>query len=81
MYEGERFNGATHLAGLAMAVAASGALIARATELKVDARQIVACAVFAASMIAVYASSVLYHCSRGRSKARWAKADLAPSIY
>ena len=32
MYEGERFNGATHLAGLAMAVAASGALIARATD-------------------------------------------------
>ncbi|KOQ22997.1 hemolysin D, partial [Achromobacter xylosoxidans] len=49
-------NGATHLAGLALAVAASGALIARAAELKVEWRQIVACAVFAASMIAVYAS-------------------------
>ena len=75
MYEGERFNGATHLAGLALAVAASGALIARAAELKVEWRQTVACAVFAASMIAVYASSVLYHCSRGRRKALWAKAD------
>ncbi|KNE23584.1 PAQR family membrane homeostasis protein TrhA [Achromobacter spanius] len=75
MYEGERFNGATHLAGLAMAVAASGALIARAAELKVDTRQIISCAVFAASMIAVYASSVLYHCTRGPNKARWAKAD------
>ena len=61
MYKGERFNGATHLAGLALAVAASGALIARAAELKVDTRQVVACAVFAASMIAVYASSVLFH--------------------
>lgn len=75
MYKGERFNGVTHLAGLALAVAASGALIARAAELKVEWRQIVACAVFAASMIAVYASSVLYHCSRGRRKALWAKAD------
>lgn len=75
MYEGERLNGATHLAGLALAVAASGALIVRAAELKVEARQIVACAVFAASMIAVYASSVLYHCTRGRRKALWAKAD------
>ncbi|PTN42064.1 hemolysin D, partial [Achromobacter xylosoxidans] len=75
MYKGERFNGATHLAGLALAVAASGALIARAAELKVDTRQVIACAVFAASMIAVYASSVLFHCSRGRRKAWWAKAD------
>ncbi|MPS79533.1 MAG: hemolysin III family protein [Achromobacter sp.] len=75
MYEGERFNGVTHLAGLGLAVAASGALILRAAELKVDARQVISCAVFAASMIAVYASSVLYHCTRGRDKARWAKAD------
>lgn len=81
MYEGERFNGVTHLAGLAMAVAASGALIARATELKVDARQIVACAVFAASMIAVYASSVLYHCSRGSARRAGPRPTIAPSIY
>lgn len=75
MHEGERFNGVTHLAGLALAVVASGALITRAAELKVDTRQIIGCAVFAASMIAVYASSVLFHCSRGRRKAIWAKAD------
>jgi len=75
MYKGERFNGATHLAGLAMAVAASSVLIARAAELNVDTRQILSCVVFAASMIAVYASSVLYHCTRGPNKARWAKAD------
>lgn len=75
MYKGERLNGATHLAGLALAVTASGALISRAAELNVDTRQIVGCAVFAASMIAVYASSVLFHCSRGRRKALWAKAD------
>lgn len=75
MQEGERFNGVTHLAGLALAVLASGALITRAAELQVDTRQIVACAVFAASMIAVYASSALFHCSQGRRKAMWAKAD------
>jgi hemolysin III len=75
MYQGERLNGATHLAGLALAVAASGALISRAAELNVNTRQIVGCAVFAASMIAVYASSVLFHWSRGRRKALWAKAD------
>ena len=75
MYKGERLNGATHLAGLALAVTASGALISRAAELNVDTRQIVGCAGFTASMIAVYASSVLFHCSRGRRKALWAKAD------
>ncbi|CAB3632265.1 hypothetical protein LMG26685_00825 [Achromobacter mucicolens] len=75
MQEGERLNGVTHLAGLALAVLASGALITRAAELRVDTRQIISCAVFAASMIAVYASSSLFHCSRGRRKEMWAKAD------
>jgi hemolysin III len=75
MYEGERFNGVTHLVGLALAVAASTALIARASELDVDRARIVSCAVFAASTIAVYASSALYHCTRGGLKALWAKTD------
>jgi hemolysin III len=75
MYEGERFNGATHLVGLAMAVVASAVLITRASERNVDGGQIAGCLVFAASMIAVYASSALYHCTRGRLKAVWAKAD------
>ncbi|KAI1690637.1 hypothetical protein DdX_22374 [Ditylenchus destructor] len=79
MYEGERFNGATHLAGLALAVAASGALIARAAELKVDGARPWPAPCSRRRMIAVYASSVLYHCSRGRRKALWAKADTAPS--
>lgn len=75
MEEGERFNGATHLAGLAMAVPASGAPLDRAAELNADPRQLIGCAVFAASMIAVYASSVLYHWSRGARKAFWARVD------
>lgn len=75
MYKGERFNGATHLAGLGLAVAASGALLSRAATVQADAVQLTACAVFAASMIAVYASSVLFHWTRGRRKAFWAKAD------
>ena len=75
MHKGERFNGATHLAGLGLAVAASGALLSRAATVQADAVQLTACAVFAASMIAVYASSVLFHWTRGRRKAFWAKAD------
>ena len=34
MYKGERFNGATHLAGLGLAVAASGALLSRAATVR-----------------------------------------------
>lgn len=75
MYEGERFNGMTHLAGLVLAVAASAALIDTAFALDVDDAQVFGCVVFAVSMIAVYASSALYHCTRGRLKALWAKAD------
>jgi hemolysin III len=75
MYEGERFNGMTHLAGLALAIAASGALIHHAVAMNVEGRQVIGSVVFAASMIAVYASSALYHCTRGRLKALWAKTD------
>jgi hemolysin III len=75
MYEGERFNGVTHLAGLALAIVTSAALIHNAVGTNAESRQVISCAVFALSMIAVYASSALYHCTRGRLKALWAKAD------
>lgn len=75
MYEGERFNGATHLAGLVLAIAASAALIGQASERNAAGGQIAGSLVFAATLIAVYASSSLYHCTRGRLKAFWAKAD------
>ena len=79
-HKGERFNGATHLAGLGLAVAASGALLSRAATVQADAVQLTACAVFAASMIAVYASSVLFHWTRGRRKPSGPRPIIAPSI-
>ena len=79
-YKGERFNGATHLAGLGLAVAASGALLSRAATVQADAVQLTACAVFAASMIAVYASSVLFHWTRGRRRPSGPRPIIAPSI-
>jgi hemolysin III len=75
MSEEERFNGSTHLLGLVLAVAASAALIGRASELGVDYGQIAGCVIFAASMIVVYASSVLYHWTRGPLKKFWRKVD------
>lgn len=75
MYEGERFNSATHLAGLVLAVGGAIALMLRASYLDVGMRQFASSAIFALAMIAVYASSSLFHSTRGPAKAIWEKAD------
>lgn len=74
MYHGERFNSATHLLGLALAVVGSAVLIGRAAEMG-DARKIISFSIFGLTMVALYAASALYHSIRGASKERWAKVD------
>jgi hemolysin III len=74
MYHGERFNSATHLLGLALAVVGSAVLIAQAAEAG-NALKIVSFSIFGLSMVMLYAASALYHSIRGASKERWAKVD------
>ncbi|MBV8468202.1 MAG: hemolysin III family protein [Burkholderiales bacterium] len=74
MYYGERLNTATHLLGTVLAIAGSAALITKAA-FSGDAFKIVSVSLFGASMIALYAASTLFHGSRGKLKALWAKAD------
>lgn len=74
MYPGERFNSATHLFGLALAIAGSVVLLSHAMR-SGNGLKVLGISVFALSMIALYSSSTLYHSLRGPAKARWAKAD------
>jgi hemolysin III len=74
MYHGERLNSATHLAGLALAVAGSAMLVAQALE-GGDTLKIVSVSIFGLTMVLLYAASSLYHSTQGAAKERWAKVD------
>jgi len=75
VYYGERFNSWSHLVGLVLALACAGVLMLRAVSVSGDARDLAGCAVFALAAVAAYASSTLYHCSRGAHKAFWERID------
>jgi len=74
MYHGERLNSATHLLGLALAIAGSAVLVAQAVQ-GGDALKVLSFSIFGLTMIVLYAASTLYHSTRGASKERWAKVD------
>jgi hemolysin III len=74
MYHGERMNAASHLLGLLLALIGAPALILHASE-GGDLRKVIVVSVFAITMVALYAASSLYHCTRGPRKEAWAKAD------
>jgi len=74
MYPGERLNSATHLFGLALAIAGAIVLVTQAVQ-GGNAAKIISFSIFGLSMVALYAASTLYHSLRGPSKARWAKVD------
>ncbi len=74
MYHGERFNSATHLLGLALAVVGCGVLVAQALEAG-GALKLISFSIFGVSMVVLYAASALYHSIQGASKERWAKVD------
>jgi hemolysin III len=74
IHAGERFNTATHVLGLALALAGAFILLQRALALGDPARTIGA-AVFALAAIALYAASCLFHGSRGSLRAFGERAD------
>jgi hemolysin III len=74
MYHGERFNGLTHLAGSALAVAGAVTLVASAARAG-DPWRIVAVSIFGLMLVLLYAVSTLYHSVRGRAKRVFRKLD------
>ncbi len=74
MPEGERFNAASHLLGLLFAVGASVVLFER-TQASGDAGRQFGAAVFALSLLVLYAASTLFHASRGAARVFWQRAD------
>ena len=74
MHHGERFNGISHLAGTVLA-AAGVALLFVLPAAAMDAWRIVGLAVYAATLVLLFAVSTLYHSTRGRAKAVLRKLD------
>jgi len=72
VYPGERFNGYSHLAGTALAVAGASFLLATQAE---DAWKASGIAIYGATLLIVFAVSTLYHSTRGRAKAVLRKLD------
>ena len=79
MYNGERLNSYTHLAGTALAAIGAPLLITLAAR-SGDAWKIVACSIYAAALLLLFGASTLYHSLRGRAKAILRKLDHC-SIY
>lgn len=79
MYHGERFNGYSHLAGTLLAIAAATALIVYGAS-KGDTWKIVSFSIYGATLIVLFASSTLYHSTRGMTKSVFRKFDHA-AIY
>jgi len=67
MYRGERFNSISHTVGAALA-AAGGALLVVVAARSGDPWKITACAIYSATLLALYLSSALYHSIRGAAK-------------
>lgn len=74
MYRGERFNGITHLVGVALALAGTGVLVAEAA-LQQDPWKVVSGSIYGATLVLLYTTSTLYHSSRGKAKAVFRKLD------
>jgi hemolysin III len=74
MYSGEKFNIATHMAGLGLAIVGAVVLTAKASAAD-NFWMLPSFAVFGASMVILYAASALYHSARGTARDFWAKVD------
>jgi len=72
VYHGERFNGYSHLAGTALAVAGASFLLATQN---LDAWKASGIAIYGATLLILFAVSTLYHSLRGRAKAVLRKLD------
>ena len=74
MYYGERFNSITHTVGAAMAAIGGTLLIVLAAR-SGDAWKVVSFSIYAATLLALYLTSTLYHSLRGRAKEVWRTLD------
>jgi len=74
MYPGERFNGFSHLAGLLLALPGAVWLLARSMP-SGDIQKTAGVLIFALSVIVLYASSMLFHSTRGSAKRFWERVD------
>ncbi|WP_076997875.1 hemolysin III family protein [Variovorax sp. KK3] len=74
MYQGERFNGYTHLLGLMLATAGSALLLTK-TVPGDDPAKTASALVFGLSMVTLYGASTLFHSTRGRAKLFWQRMD------
>jgi len=74
MILGERFNGYSHLLGLALCLAGGAILLGKLVSLG-DSTRTVGAAIFALGAVIVYAVSTLFHSTRGRAKRFWRRAD------
>ena len=74
MYQGERFNGYTHLLGAILAVVGATVLIVQGA-LYGDAWQIVSFAIYGATLVLLFSISTLYHSLRGKAKSVFRKLD------
>ena len=74
MYRGERFNGYSHLLGTLLAIIAATALIVYGAN-HGDAWKVVSFSIYGATLIMLFASSTLYHSTRGMTKSVFRKFD------
>ncbi len=74
MHAGERFNGYSHLLGLALALGGAWLLLAQAAA-RGDTATTVGMAIFALSTVVLFAVSTLFHSTRGARKPLWQRAD------
>jgi hemolysin III len=75
MYQGERFNGISHLLGAVAALAGALVLVTLAAQ-QGDGWKVVSFSVYGATLFLLYLSSTLYHSIKGeRRKARFRRLD------
>ncbi len=67
MYQGEKLNAWTHLAGAALALTGSVVLVVRAA-LGGDPWEVVSVSIYGVTLVLLYSFSTLYHSFRGRAK-------------
>ena len=74
MYQGERFNGISHLIGTLFAITALAVLVTRA-GIEGDPWKIVSFSLYGTTLVILYLVSTLYHSVKGRAKAILQKCD------
>lgn len=67
MYDGEKFNAMTHLAGAVLALTGTIVLIVLATQ-GGDPWKVVSVSIYGVTLVMLYSTSALYHSLRGRAK-------------